>query len=102
MSTGASAAPLPVRVPVHVPAVDGFRGIAALLVLIFHCWTMTDPPLDTGPVRAFVASAGLGVDFFFVISGFVLFLPVVLRAGVFGSVRSYAVRRAAACTRSAK
>jgi peptidoglycan/LPS O-acetylase OafA/YrhL len=95
MSTGATAAPVPVRAPAHVPAVDGFRGIAALLVLIFHCWTMTDPPLDSGPVRALAASAGLGVDFFFVISGFVLFLPVVVRGGRFGSIRSYALRRAA-------
>jgi peptidoglycan/LPS O-acetylase OafA/YrhL len=85
----------PTPVPARVPAVDGFRGIAALLVLVFHCWTMTDPRLDAGPVRALLASAGLGVDYFFVISGFVLFLPVVLRGGRFGSIRSYAVRRAA-------
>lgn len=95
MSTAASAAERPARVPAHVPSVDGFRGIASLLVLVFHCWTMTDPALDAGALRALVASAGLGVDFFFVISGFVLFLPVVLRDGHFGSIRSYVIRRAA-------
>jgi peptidoglycan/LPS O-acetylase OafA/YrhL len=95
MSTAASVSGRSARVPAHVPAVDGFRGIAALLVLLFHCWTMTDPPLDSGPARSLLAAAGLGVDFFFVISGFVLFLPVVLRGGRFGSIRSYALRRAA-------
>lgn len=82
-------------IPAHVPVVDGFRGLAALLVLVFHCWTLTDPPLDGGPLRALLAAAGLGVDFFFVISGFVLFLPVVRHDGRFGSVRAYAWRRAA-------
>jgi len=46
-------------------------------------------------VRGLVASFGRGVDFFFVISGFVLFLPVVLRDGSFGDVRAYALRRVA-------
>jgi peptidoglycan/LPS O-acetylase OafA/YrhL len=82
-------------IPAHVPAVDGFRGLAALLVLLFHCWTITDPPLDSGPLRELAGSAELGVDFFFVISGFVLFLPVVRQRGRFGSVRDYAVRRVA-------
>lgn len=82
-------------IPAHVPVIDGFRGIAALLVLVFHCWTETDPRLDGGALRALVAAGGLGVDFFFVISGFVLFLPVVRHGGRFGSVAAYAIRRAA-------
>lgn len=82
-------------VPAHVPAIDGFRGTSALLVAIFHCWLYTDPPLDGGPLRALIVAGGLGVDFFFVISGFVLFLPVVRRDGAFGSLGSYVVRRVA-------
>lgn len=82
-------------VPAHVPAIDGFRGAAALLVTIFHCWLYTDPPLDEGPIRALIVAGGMGVDFFFVISGFVLFLPVVRRGGRFGPLWSYAVRRVA-------
>lgn len=80
-------------VPAHVPVLDGFRGTAALLVAIFHCWLMTDPQLDQGPIRALLIAAGLGVDFFFVLSGFVLFLPVVRRGGKFESLRNYALRR---------
>lgn len=82
-------------VPAHVPAIDGFRGSAALLVTIFHCWLYTDPPLDGGPLRALIVAGGMGVDFFFVISGFVLFLPVVRRGGEFGSLWGYLVRRVA-------
>ena len=85
----------PEPVPAHVRAIDGFRGTSALLVAIFHCWMFTDPPLDRGPLRALLIAGGLGVDFFFVISGFVLFLPVVRRAGRFGSLASYALRRVA-------
>lgn len=78
-----------------MPAVDGFRGAAALLVLLYHCWVFSDPPLDEGVLRALVAAGALGVDLFFVISGFVLFLPVVRRHGAFGSVSAYLVRRVA-------
>lgn len=78
-----------------VPAVDGLRGLSALLVAIFHCWVFTDARLGDGDLRALIAAFGRGVDFFFVISGFVLFLPVVLRDGSFGDVRAYLVRRVA-------
>jgi len=91
-ATSRSAAP---SVPAHLPAIDGFRGTSALLVAVFHCWLYTDPPLDGGPLRALIVAGGLGVDFFFVISGFVLFLPVVRHDGVFGSWWGYATRRAA-------
>jgi len=93
-SAGASAARVASSaIPPHVPSIDGFRGIAALLVLLFHCWTITDPRLDGALLRAFTAAAELGVDFFFVISGFVLFLPVVRHEGRFGAIGGYALRR---------
>jgi peptidoglycan/LPS O-acetylase OafA/YrhL len=76
--------------------VDGFRGFAALGVVVFHCWYRAGAPaLDGGVVRALVCAGSLGVDCFFVISGFVLLLPVARRGGAFGDVGSYAVRRAA-------
>lgn len=78
-----------------VPAIDALRGYCALMVILPHCWMAAGfPPLDRGPLLALVCAGGLGVDFFFVISGFVLFLPVA-RTGRFGSVRAYAARRAA-------
>jgi len=80
-------------IPPHIPVLDGFRGLAALMVTVFHCWLMTDPELDGGFFLHFLIGTGLGVDFFFVLSGFVLFLPVVRRGGQVGSIRDYARRR---------
>ena len=81
------------EIPGHIPVLDGFRGLAALMVTVFHCWLMTDPALDRGFILHLLIGQGLGVDFFFVLSGFVLFLPVVRRGGEMGSIRDYARRR---------
>ena len=79
-----------------VPALDGFRGMAAMSVLLYHCLMgAARPALDEGPIRSILVSGYMGVDFFFVISGFVLFLPTVVNGGRFGSVGAYALRRAA-------
>ena len=82
--------------PVVVPAIDGFRGMAALSVLLFHSLMGAGrSAVDEGSIRSILVSGYMGVDFFFVISGFVLFLPTVLKGGTFGNLRAYAVRRAA-------
>jgi peptidoglycan/LPS O-acetylase OafA/YrhL len=87
------------RLAGRIGSVDGFRGFAALTVLGVHVWYGAGRPIHgsyIGEVVATHVSAGfIGVDFFFVISGFVLFLPTCLNGGRFGSVRSYAVRRTA-------
>lgn len=78
-----------------VPVLDGARGYALVIVVVYHCWIAAfSSRLDDGFLRNLVASSFLGVNFFFVISGFVLFLPVV-RRGSFGGVRDYAIRRVA-------
>jgi peptidoglycan/LPS O-acetylase OafA/YrhL len=59
----------------HIAGLDGIRAVAAGLVLLFHYWTMTGrQPLPT-PLLVVVTNGGVGVDIFFVISGFILFLP---------------------------
>jgi peptidoglycan/LPS O-acetylase OafA/YrhL len=92
-----SATPVPAGRPrVHLPAIDGFRGFAALYVLAYHVLLGSGRGLHNVPVlRAFFASGYLGVDVFFVISGFVLFLPAALNHGDLGRLRNYAARRIA-------
>jgi peptidoglycan/LPS O-acetylase OafA/YrhL len=76
-----------------VGGLEGLRGFAALLMLVYHAWVLTGGPPLLG-ARALVSAGFLAVDLFFVLSAFVLFLPTVL-TGRFGSRREYARRRAA-------
>lgn len=52
----------------HYPILDGLRGVAAILVVIFHLLECLYPNLDGHPMR----HGYLAVDFFFLLSGFVV------------------------------
>ncbi len=79
-----------------VPVLDGFRGAAALGILAYHCWLLSgEPGLGVIAVRNLLSSGFLAVSLFFVLSGFVLYLPVARRNGVFGPLGAYARRRLA-------
>lgn len=56
----------------HIPALDGVRGVAALMVLVFH---LARPEIRV-PGSAAIASVAqfgwVGVDLFFVLSGFLI------------------------------
>lgn len=52
----------------HFPILDGLRGTAAILVVIFHLFEGYDPSLASHPMR----HGYLAVDFFFLLSGFVV------------------------------
>jgi len=79
---------------------DAYRGIAALLLVLFHTYTMTSAswgqPLYQPTVDNFLGSLRL-TGWFFTLSGFLLFLPFA-RAAIEQSgrrsVRGFLVRRA--------
>lgn len=84
------------RPATDVPVLDGFRGLAVLWIVLGHCWNELGGrvPLDGGILRNVFVSSYMGVDMLFIVSGFVLFLPVVMN-GTLGPHRGYALRRAA-------
>lgn len=57
----------------HNPKLDGVRGIAILLVLLHH-WGLPLPASNrfAGPVQTITESCWVGVDLFFVLSGFLI------------------------------
>jgi peptidoglycan/LPS O-acetylase OafA/YrhL len=75
--------------------VDGLRGLAIVLVVGYHTWLFswyTPPP----PFDAFTQTGYLGVELFFLISGFCLFFPYARHAldgGSKESNRTFAFRR---------
>jgi peptidoglycan/LPS O-acetylase OafA/YrhL len=66
----------------YFPLFDALRGVAAMMVLTFHVVLLT-PRIGIGPFGRVVETFGsLGVELFFVISGFLLYRPfVAARAG---------------------
>jgi peptidoglycan/LPS O-acetylase OafA/YrhL len=68
----------------HIAAVEGMRGVAVLWVMVFHYMVLRAAvPGDLfvaaakswAPLEAFAMNGYLGVDLFFVITGFLLSLP---------------------------
>ncbi len=82
-----------------IPALDGLRGIAILLVL--WCHSAVAAQLHglrmVAVLGTFAQFSYVGVDLFFVLSGFLLFLPyarAILVGGEWPSARRFYIRRA--------
>ena len=75
----------------HIPALDGVRGVAILLVLVFHLtrWGQSAADQASAHLTAFGAS---GVDLFFALSGF-LITGVLWRSRGPGGLSAFWVRR---------
>ncbi|MBM9500055.1 acyltransferase [Leptospira sp. 201903071] len=54
---------------------NGIRAISILFVVVFHAWVTakTILPGDPDPLRLFLGSLSSGVDFFFLLSGFLIY-----------------------------
>jgi peptidoglycan/LPS O-acetylase OafA/YrhL len=65
----------------RIPAVDGLRAMACLMVVVYHSWEFAGGPKLVVPLVHFdlarvVTHFSRGVDLFMVLSGFCLFLPL--------------------------
>jgi peptidoglycan/LPS O-acetylase OafA/YrhL len=69
------------RLLTGVPALDGLRGVAVLTVVFFHA------SLLNFDLRQYARSGGLGVDAFFVLSGFLITALLMREQATSGSVR---------------
>lgn len=56
----------------HIATFDALRGVAALVIVLFHIWIFLIPQLDWGPFNPFLDHGYLAVDLFFILSGFVI------------------------------
>jgi peptidoglycan/LPS O-acetylase OafA/YrhL len=56
----------------HLPALDGVRGMAALMVMVFHMGRGALPGLGPDAIRSVAQFGWCGVDLFFVLSGFLI------------------------------
>jgi peptidoglycan/LPS O-acetylase OafA/YrhL len=56
----------------YVPALTGIRALAVLLVLGFHFYTEHFVPVGLDSLLPFFTRGYLGVDFFFLLSGFII------------------------------
>jgi peptidoglycan/LPS O-acetylase OafA/YrhL len=104
-SPGLAAADLPDQSSRHggrgelrrVVGLDGLRGLAAVYVLMFHCWLLTFGgfPANPGPAWTGVFMYGrLAVVFFLAVSGFSLALSPAAKGWRLGSIATFARRRA--------
>ena len=81
----------------RIPAIDGFRAYSILCVVALHLIFLSGALRAAGENAFALVTWGLlgnAIDAFLIISGFVLFLPVVRRGGELGSLSDYALGRA--------
>ncbi|MBK9383291.1 MAG: acyltransferase [Planctomycetes bacterium] len=79
----------------HVPALDGLRGVAVLLVLFGHApLLLATRGSDAGGFWQASRGGWIGVDLFFVLSGFLITRILIGARGSEGAFRNFWLRRA--------
>src|SRR4051794_17305081 len=84
----------PSRRMVHIPALDGLRGVAILLVLVFH-FSESHSAMSGWfqKLHRIAASGWVGVDLFFVLSGFLITSILFEAKRSSGYFRNFYMRR---------
>ncbi|HKI91396.1 MAG TPA: acyltransferase family protein, partial [Gaiellaceae bacterium] len=83
----------------RVSALTGLRGLAAASVVVFHVWqygAANGVRFTAGPFGRVFASLDIGVTFFFVLSGLLLYRPyarALLAGRAWPQLRNFAVAR---------
>lgn len=80
----------PLRLPAYLPALDGLRGVAVMLVIAYHSLT----GLRSASLGKLFQVGWAGVDLFFVLSGFLITRILVQTRGHGGYFRTFYARRA--------
>ncbi len=81
-----------------VAAFDGYRALAVIGVVLFHVFEVCGVLLLAGDSVGGMLIWGVlpaSLTVFFIVSGFVMFLPTAVRGGEFGRVSSFAIGRMA-------
>lgn len=73
----------------RIESLDGLRGIAVLCVVFFHYF----PREGAGPLRPLISSGWVGVDLFFVLSGYLITTILYEQRGAGGYFRNFYGRR---------
>ncbi|MEP7211778.1 MAG: acyltransferase [Acidobacteriota bacterium] len=87
------------RKKIHFPDLDGWRFVAFLAVFFFHgFYTELDYIRDSGQykfVKGLTANGNLGVDFFFVLSGFLIIYLLISERRATGRIdaKNFYIRR---------
>ncbi|QJE96322.1 acyltransferase family protein [Luteolibacter luteus] len=78
----------------HIPGLDGVRGLAILMVMFSHFIKQGDHLNESLPLHRLISSGFLGVDLFFVLSGFLITGILVEAKKKSHYFRTFYIRRA--------
>lgn len=78
----------------RIPALDGLRGVAIILVMFFHIWEMLLSKNPSFPFSRLFMMGWMGVDIFFVISGFLITSILLDTRRCSGYFSDFYIRRA--------
>jgi peptidoglycan/LPS O-acetylase OafA/YrhL len=65
---------------------DGYRGLSAAMIVLFHGWQQGRYPYTGSPFRTFMLGLPMAVSLFFALSGMVIFMPMI-RGALSGKVQ---------------